>query len=227
MVDSIPNDATLVDLAERDLVSHVLQQNWLERTGYDPIKLARESTEYDRWTQGGYATSAVLVIFCLITLAITLFALKKNMRFLSNNMGVLTVALLVSSLAVFMFFGFNWPGKSKRPQGEFMRGSSFYFAQCYSGLLEWSMLSPERVKGMSKAELEALAKRILVQKAKEVLVFQDKNASVPQEHWLTQKKKLIGEFEWHYRVLSDLSIAGGPYAGLYDLARKELMASPE
>lgn len=218
----------IVTLADRGGLSSVLREKWRRRTGHDPLAMAKTIVKHDRrlsrLDRALYATIGVGISF--VVLGATLAGLGA--QGVTRNQSEILVAVGLVDLLIVAFIW--WPlSLNRKSSFDLFPTKAFGFGHFLNSLSEWTERTAADLSRLSEPQLRLLAEKILVKQAGMVLKWENENFGVPQEHWSGEAERLTSEFEWKYRVLSDLGIAGGPYKKFYDRARTLLkgeIASP-
>lgn len=217
----ISDEAKLVDLASQDLVSPILQRNWLQNSGYDPVKVAMVAVAQEkRWKWLRYVHWIVAALY-LATIFVVFEVLKLND---ADAKTVLTSAVCVLVIVAVVFCCIFDTGRTIEPTKP--NGPVGSFWSHLEDLSTWAGVAVEGFRTMDENTLNQNAKRVLIEKACDILRLQDANAEVPTEFWAGDKNRLTDELKRRSRVLRELGLFDGPYGPVFERARALIARTP-
>jgi hypothetical protein len=214
----------ILELHERNQLPVFLCKMWLERTGYDPVEIARAIERSRKRSRGTNRIAMVALILSVVFIVIVVLSQRtsepERFRALEMIFGGLVIACV--GLAIVQSARI---GNMGQPERNFPYGACD-FPHHYSLFAEWSKCSLNSLGSLMPAKpyFILLAHNILVDSAARVLEIERKNKGVPGVHWEGNREELRREFEWRYDILKALGIAGGPYDSYFNKAREQISA---
>lgn len=210
----------LVCLASEGQVPLPLRTLWEERNGKDPLFIAGEVVRHNRihaWLTFGPLALAPLLMFLGLAL-LFVFPMEKESVEKAQSFGM---------IALLCIMGLSWLlPKFYKDGSDRFSWDERSFVGTFSTFIDVSGKTPAELANMKQDELQALARRLLVDRALAVVRFEKKYEGdiVPVGHRRSEKEELMRSFEQAHACLSRLSLVGKDYGPYYREAAKEQAA---